>query len=45
VLVPSFTPGADSATVNLVLWTWSERPPHAVTVIDDQQHLPRDASS
>ena len=34
ILVPSFAPGAAAHDQNLVLWDWSERPPHQVTVFD-----------
>jgi RES domain-containing protein len=34
LLAPSFAPGATEADRNLVLWDWSDRLPHKVTVFD-----------
>ena len=45
ILVPSFTPGATHSDHNLVLWDWSERPPHQVTVFDPSGRLPRNQLS
>jgi RES domain-containing protein len=45
ILVPSFAPGADASDQNLVLWSWSEGPPHQVTVIDPDGRLPRNQLS
>jgi RES domain-containing protein len=45
ILVPSFAPGATHRDENLVLWDWSERPPHQVTVFDPSRRLPRDQRS
>jgi RES domain-containing protein len=45
ILVPSFTPGARAGDDNLVLWDWSERPPHQVTVFDPSRRLPRNQLS
>jgi RES domain-containing protein len=45
ILVPSFTPGARAGDDNLVLWDWSERPPHQVTVFDPSGRLPRNQLS
>jgi RES domain-containing protein len=45
ILVPSFTPGARLGDDNLVLWDWSERPPHQVRVFDPSRRLPRDQRS
>ena len=45
ILVPSFTPGATQRDENLVLWDWSERPPHQVKVFDPSGRLPRDQRS
>jgi RES domain-containing protein len=45
ILVPSFAPGATQRDDNLVLWDWSERPPHQVRVFDPSQRLPRDQRS
>jgi RES domain-containing protein len=41
ILVPSFAPGAAPHDENLVLWDWSDRPPHQVTVFDPSGRLPR----
>ena len=45
ILVPSFAPGASSSDHNLVLWDWSERPPHQVRVFDPSGRLPRNQLS
>ena len=45
VLVPSFAPGASSSDGNLVLWRWSDRPPHQVRVHDPAGRLPRSPAS
>jgi RES domain-containing protein len=45
VIVPSFAKGAVAADINVVFWDWSPNPPHQVRVIDDDQRLPREASS
>ena len=45
ILVPSFAPGAAQRDQNLVLWDWSERPPHQVRVFDPSGRLPRDQRS
>jgi len=45
VLVPSFAPGATAEDHNLVLWRWSDRPPHQVRVFDPSGRLPRDQLS
>ncbi len=45
ILVPSFAPGATEADHNLVLWTWSEGPPHQVAVFDPSGKLPKDQLS
>jgi len=45
VLVPSFAPGAIQRDENLVLWDWSERPPHQVRVFDPSGRLPRNQLS
>jgi RES domain-containing protein len=44
-LVPSFAPGATEDDHNLVLWDWSNRPPHKVEVFDPSGRLPRDQLS
>ena len=45
VIVPSFAKGAVAIDVNVVFWDWASDPPHQVRVIDDDQRLPKDASS
>jgi RES domain-containing protein len=45
ILVPSFAPSATSSDQNLVLWNWSERPPHQVRVHDPSGWLPRNQLS
>jgi RES domain-containing protein len=45
IIVPSFAPGATMADHNVVFWRWSPDPPCRVTVIDDENRLPKDASS
>jgi RES domain-containing protein len=45
VIVPSFAKGAIATDVNVVFWDWAPDPPHQVRVIDDDQRLPKDASS
>ena len=45
MLVPSFAVGARSDWANLVLWHWSDRLPHRITVYDPDQQLPADQRS
>jgi RES domain-containing protein len=45
ILVPSFAPGATVDDHNLVLWRWSDRPPHRVQVFDPSGRLPKDQLS
>jgi RES domain-containing protein len=45
ILVPSFALGAARSDQNLVLWDWSERPPHQVRVFDPSGRLPRNQLS
>jgi RES domain-containing protein len=45
IVVPSYAPGADETDRNLVLWDWSEDPPHRITVHDPAGRLPRDQQS
>jgi RES domain-containing protein len=45
ILVPSFAPGATADDRNLVLWRWSDRPPHRVQVFDPSGRLPKDQLS
>lgn len=44
ILVPSFAKGADNC-INLVLWQWSDKLPHKVVVIDDNDALPKNQDS
>lgn len=37
--VRSFARGSDGSGLNLVLWNWSNEPPHRITVIDDDGRL------
>jgi RES domain-containing protein len=45
ILVPSFAQGATQRDEILVLWDWSERPPHQVRVFDPSGRLPRNQLS
>jgi RES domain-containing protein len=45
ILVPSYAPGATPQGFNLVLWDWSDRPPHKIAVFDPSGRLPRDQLS
>lgn len=45
VLVPSFAPGATEADLNLVLWDWSDRLPHRISVYDPSGRLPKNQLS
>jgi RES domain-containing protein len=45
ILVPSYASGATTDRANLVLWEWSDRPPHQVVVFDPNQRLPRNRAS
>jgi RES domain-containing protein len=45
IIVPSFAVGATARDINVVFWTWSSEPPHRVTVIDDENRLPKDDRS
>jgi RES domain-containing protein len=45
ILVPSFAPGATEADHNLVLWDWSDHPPHRIAVFDPSGRLPRNQLS
>jgi RES domain-containing protein len=45
VLVPSFASGARPDESNVVLWVWSDAPPHAIRVIDPDRRLPKNRSS
>jgi RES domain-containing protein len=45
ILVRSFAPKTANADQNLVLWKWSDRPPHLVNVFDPNGGLPKNQSS
>jgi RES domain-containing protein len=45
ILVPSFAPNTTYKDQNLVLWKWSNRPPHLVNVFDPKGRLPRNQLS
>ena len=45
ILAPSYAPGAAPADHNLVLWDWSDRPPHKIAVFDPSGRLPKDQLS
>jgi RES domain-containing protein len=45
ILVPSFARRATASDQNLVLWRWSDQPPHKVSVFDPSGKLPRDQKS
>lgn len=45
ILVPSFAPGALATDVNLVLWAWSDAPPHKITLHDPHERLAGTTSS
>ena len=38
--VPSFVPGARADDVNLVFWSWSDRRPSRIVLVDDERRLP-----
>ena len=40
ILVPSFARGASRKDTNLVLWKWTKRRPHKVTLFDPNHRLP-----
>lgn len=40
MIVPSFAVGAAPGARNVVLWTWSDRPPTLLRVVDDERRLP-----
>ena len=41
--VPSFVPGARADDVNPVFWSWSDRLPSRIVLIDDERRLPGSA--
>jgi RES domain-containing protein len=45
LLAPSYATAARDGDHNLVLWDWSDRPPHQITVFDPSGRLPKDQLS
>jgi RES domain-containing protein len=45
IIVQSFAPGCTEENRNLILWDWSDAPPHRITVIDDLGRLPKSIES
>lgn len=45
IIVQSFASGCHKENLNLVLWDWSDKPPHCITVIDDLGRLPKSGES
>jgi RES domain-containing protein len=45
MVVRSFATGAGPEDMNLVLWKWTKRRPHKITLFDPDHRLPKDASS
>jgi RES domain-containing protein len=45
LLAPSFVRGATAADTNLVLWRWSGRLPHKVTLFDPGGRMPKNQRS
>jgi len=45
ILVRSFAHGAGPEDMNLVLWKWTTRRPHKITLFDPDHRLPKDSSS
>jgi len=41
IIVPSFASNAPPQSKNMVLWDWSDKPPHQVILIDDNNRLAR----
>lgn len=41
LMVRSFAPGTARNDFNLVLWSWSDAPPHRLVLIDDEDRLSR----
>ncbi len=44
-IVQSFATGCTEENRNLVLWDWSDAPPHRIVVIDDLGRLPKSVES
>jgi len=45
IIVPSYARNAPDLGKNLVLWQWSDSPPHQVLLIDDHNRLPKNQDS
>ena len=45
MVVRSFASGAAAEDINLVLWKWTTRRPHKITLFDPEHRLPKDRSS
>ncbi|MET0194757.1 MAG: RES domain-containing protein [Hyphomicrobiaceae bacterium] len=45
IVVPSYSPGAQPGTKNLVLWHWTDDLPHRVRIYDPDTTLPRNDAS
>jgi RES domain-containing protein len=45
IIVPSYARNAPDNSKNLVLWQWSDTPPHQVLLIDDNNRLPKNQDS
>jgi RES domain-containing protein len=45
IIVPSYARNAPNLGKNLVLWQWSDTPPHQVMLIDDHNRLPHNQDS
>jgi RES domain-containing protein len=45
MLAPSYAPGATPVDQNLILWDWSNQPPHKIAVFDPSGRLPKDQMS
>lgn len=45
VIVPSYAPGATTDDANLVLWRWTDAPPHFCAVHDPSNRLPKNQLS
>ena len=45
IIIRSYAPGCTKHNHNLILWDWSESPPHAIKVIDDLSRLPTSGAS
>jgi RES domain-containing protein len=45
IIVPSYARNAPEQGKNLVLWQWSNLPPHQILLIDDDNRLPKNQDS